>query len=105
VLGTPPLLVNNGLTRIVYKSGSMYEGEVKDGKRCGLCSCITHVCVRVLFALYCMHLHSSLMHLQRCFFVRSTDLVQLLARFRDELSMLTYTDVAMRLYVCMYVYM
>jgi hypothetical protein len=34
VLGTPDIPVKNGVTRILYKSGSMYEGEVKDGKRC-----------------------------------------------------------------------
>ena len=36
VLGTPELPVRNGVTRIIYPSGSMYEGEVTDGKRHGL---------------------------------------------------------------------
>lgn len=36
VLGTPEIPVRNGVTRIIYPSGSMYEGEVTDGKRHGL---------------------------------------------------------------------
>ena len=36
VLGTPDIPVRNGVTRIIYPTGSMYEGEVRDGKRHGL---------------------------------------------------------------------
>mmetsp|Transcript_26304 Transcript_26304/g.60925 ORF Transcript_26304/g.60925 Transcript_26304/m.60925 type:complete len:357 (+) Transcript_26304:298-1368(+) len=36
VLGTPEMEVKNGVTRIIYPSGSTYEGEVRDGKRHGL---------------------------------------------------------------------
>mmetsp|Transcript_11615 Transcript_11615/g.23306 ORF Transcript_11615/g.23306 Transcript_11615/m.23306 type:complete len:405 (+) Transcript_11615:63-1277(+) len=35
VLGTPELIVKNGVTRVFYPSGAVYEGEVKDGKRHG----------------------------------------------------------------------
>jgi hypothetical protein len=33
VLGTPEIIVRNGVTRIVYPRGAIYEGEVKDRKR------------------------------------------------------------------------
>ena len=33
MLGTPELKVRNGATRIVYPSGAIYEGQVKDRKR------------------------------------------------------------------------
>lgn len=36
MLGTPELYVKNGVTRIFYPSGGIYEGEVRERKRYAL---------------------------------------------------------------------